>query len=924
MDSDFEALRRDEVKQYIEERYGQQQVCSLGTYITLQAKAAFRDFAKIVGLPRGSVELVSAIIESEAERRDPSWTRIMEIAQKVPAFKAIVKRHPEIMEWMRLCLGSPRGQGVHACGMIILPSHLHIKTEFPVRKGEKDGRETLVSEWEGSEMELAGYLKEDILGINQLDKFRRIITLVKEYYKEDVDIYSIPLDEPQVYKMFCQGFNGDVFHLGSKGLTAYGKEVQPAVIEDLIAMIALYRPGPMESGTHHQFVRMRKGGEQPTYHPLLEDITRDTLGLLIYQEQIIQAATKIGNLSLAEGDEVRRNLTKKREELKDSRDRFIAGYLEKGIDESKASEVWDVMVRFASYGFNKCISGRERIRSGRRWVPTVEEMYLIKNDAKYAARTGHLALHGAYKYGGYGRSYSLNREGRLVVNTIENIRPAGLRRTYRITLSSGRSICTTDNHGYPTPKGKRLLSELKVGDELFVKGEYQQERYGSYNSESLGINSEKGKMGFQRREGTGYLKFVEYRSNHKKDYCELCGKSESHLEVHHKDGTLLNNELENFITLCSSCHKKEHYKLGRNRRGERGLPVILDKIVSIEFECEEMTYDVTMRDPYHTFINDDGIVTCNSHAAVYASTGYISQYLKWKYPLAYWTAAFEMVSDPEKIPGYMSEINRSNLGISVAVPDVNHSTARFFTNVEQRKIFWALTSIKYCGEGAVEGILAEREKNGEYFTMEEFYSRVHGSKINRRTVENLIYAGAFDILENISQPSQRLEVLVKFYEIAKIAKKDRIELLAKIEQTPEMFEDWWWFLRQRDVCGMGTFDFKSLIQLIQDREHRYQEIASITHSDYPVSKAVGGIVVEVVERESKKGKFCQVKIEENYEPLWIVFWSEIWQKKEVRDRVLNSKGGILTATGLLQYDSYKKEMVLQTTRDSVINVYKNS
>ena len=293
IDTDFEAARRDDVKRYMEDKYGHDKVCSLGAYTSLQMKAVFRDFCKLRGVPVATMEYLSNLMfelrdNKNARATKAPWEYIFKLASRSSVLYDFVQEHAEMIEETKLCHAAPRAASVHPCATLILPPGESIYTSVPIRKAEVNGAETIVSEWEGPYVEMAGYLKEDVLGIQQLDKFRMIVNLIKENYGEDVDIYSFPLDQPEVYEMFSKGLNGDVFHLGSKGLTAFCIQVGPDNVRELCAMLALFRPGPMDSNFHMEYVALKNGEREVEYMPGLEGITKETFGLLAYQEQIMQ------------------------------------------------------------------------------------------------------------------------------------------------------------------------------------------------------------------------------------------------------------------------------------------------------------------------------------------------------------------------------------------------------------------------------------------------------------------------------------------------------------------------------------------------------------------------------------------------------------------------------------------------------------
>lgn len=880
----------------------------------------------------GTVELISKLIGISTEDgkffREP-WEYIFQSCLKNIIIKQFVELNPDIIQDIELILGQPKAASVHACATLILPENESIFTSVPIRQGEVNGEKLLVSEWEGEFIEKAGYLKEDILGINQLDKFRMIINLVRENYKENIDLYSIPLDQSEVYKMFGEGQSGDVFHLGSKSLTKYGVEVQPDKIEDLIAMLAVYRPGPIEGNAHNEFVLLRHGDKKPNYYLGTEEITKETYSLIIYQEQIMQICQKIGSFSLIEADDIRKAMGKLDQNLLDSyKERWFSGALENGYSEQVVSELWDKMVAFGGYAFNKCFAGSEKIKrvstNQYNLSLSIEEMYLIKNDIDYAKKTNHLELHSRYIRDGYGLCLSLDKDSRLVKNKIVDIRDEGFREVWEVTTVSGRTTRVTSNHKFPTSNGEKKLSEIDINkDLLFIKGEYEDTQTKYHLTDSRVNNFPKpGVKGFQFKDFSATRELERFTLKKKSSACDLCNTFSKRMEVHHKDGNSTNNDTSNFMWLCPSCHKKEHYKMGRVRRSEKGYPTYFEKIEKVESVGVEHVYDVEVSGGVsHTLVLESNIVASNSHSAAYAITGYICQYLKWKYPLPYWITALEFASD-DNVLRYLSEIIKSN-SIEIAPPDINKSDVKFKADFETNKILWSISKVKQCGPVAVQNIFEEREKNGQFFSLEEFLERIEKSKVNKSVVENLILAGAFDSLEGVKQSSER-RVLIKEYREKMGIKVDPSKDWFMLNSSESYFyENWFWDLLQKQISGLAFFDYYSLLQnKINWNLRKYVEVSEINNLidvEQKRKKIVTvGFIQEIEERESKKGSWMKVLIEQNYEFVWLYIWSELYDKfaKQIR----NSEGNILIFNGRVVFDEFKKENIVQAEEDFQIEI----
>ena len=355
VDVDFEGADKDNVKRYIEEKYGKNHVCSIGSYTRMKLKTCIKDFSRVKGLDFGYVNRVTTSIPDTVH--DAEFEDLFEYACKEPVIYKFIQENPDVVINTKHALNCAKAGSIHPSAVIIVPdkdeegNEMDIFDWMPIKK--IDG--FLVSEWEGKYMERAGFLKEDILAISQLDKFRDIIRLIKANGKEVIDLRDIPLNEPEVFEYFQNGWNEDVFQFGTSGLKTYSVKVKPSHIEHLIAMNALFRPGPMESRAHEKFAEFKNNPKaKPTYDFGLREVTESTKGLYVYQEQIMKAVHVLGNLSLVEADEVRTVMKKfDAKKMKTFEDKFIQGAQDNGCPEQEAKDIWKKLNAFSSYGFNK-------------------------------------------------------------------------------------------------------------------------------------------------------------------------------------------------------------------------------------------------------------------------------------------------------------------------------------------------------------------------------------------------------------------------------------------------------------------------------------------------------------------------------------------------------------------------------------------
>jgi DNA polymerase-3 subunit alpha len=355
IDIDFPSDKRDQIKDYMKDKYGIDYVCSIGTYGRLKLKSAMKDFARVKGMKFSYVNYITKIVDDQL---DYEWDDLIMYAlekNNIDLYN-FVQNNGQLCNNIKFVLGQAKTTSVHASAVIILPRvdkngrQMDIFDWLPVRK--IDG--VLVSEWEGKYIDRAGFLKEDILGLSQLDKFRYMLDLIKKNHNKDVILDKIPLDDRLTYKLFQKGFNEDVFQFNSSGLKAFSRDVRPDCIEDLTAMNALYRPGPMESNAHKDFADIKHGKKKPVYDFGLKSVTEKTSGLYVYQEQIMQATVVLGGMTLVEADEIRTTIKKfDKVKLASYGEAFVKGAIKNGCPAKDAEKIWNKLLAFAGYGFNK-------------------------------------------------------------------------------------------------------------------------------------------------------------------------------------------------------------------------------------------------------------------------------------------------------------------------------------------------------------------------------------------------------------------------------------------------------------------------------------------------------------------------------------------------------------------------------------------
>ena len=646
LDTDVQGSRRDEVKRYIESRYGAQNVCSIGTYGTFKLKAAFRDICRMKGVPAQQMNYFAAMLE--LRESDGDINQLFIDASRIPALKDFIEEYGEAINDIGLIFEQPKNASIHAAGVVITPSEggMTIFDWMPTKM--MDG--VLISEWEGPELETAGFLKEDILGIKQLDKFGDIFKLMKNNGKKIPSFESINYDDKNVLKLFHKGWNQDLFHFGSVGLTSYSQDVKPDSFEELVAMIALYRPGAMEFGAHESYVKIKQGKKKPEYDWGTEEITKSTYGLYTYQEQAMKMCQVLAGFSLTEADDVRKYVGKKQmDKLVKVKDRFVKGCVERGCVEYEAVKIWSKIEAFGSYAFNR------------------------------------------------------------------------------------------------------------------------------------------------------------------------------------------------------------------------------------------------------------------SHSLVYAMTGYFCQYLKYYFPMEFWTVSLQYAEEDE-IPKRISEIRKFK-NIKILPPDINRSQRTFTSDFSTNTIYWSLGKIKFAGETAINALIEEREKNGQFFDIKEFSSRINKSKVNKRVVTNLILSGCFDQLHKVEVPYQRREILREFLK----------EEFPKEYDTRDLF---FWFKKQKEVSQSGYYDYSEAVanSMIPFAPQRYlQPDRILVMENVDKVAVVVGLLIDVLVKKSKKGEFAQLIIDHNNEIVEVTLWNEVWIR--YKTELLQSINRGVICLGKVTADKYKKHNIIHSTEETVVEIF---
>ena len=348
IDIDFEKERRGEVIEYVKQRYGNENVCQIGTFGTLAARAAIKDTGRALGIPLARVNQITEMVPDELK------ITIAKALDKSADLKQTYDGDPEIRELLDLAMkieGLARNVGTHAAAVVIADKPL---SEY-VPLTRVPGKQDVITQWSMGDVEASGLLKMDFLGLRNLTMLSRSVQLIEQTTGKKVDPLKFPLDDKETYLLLQRGETKGVFQLESGGIRDLLTRMKPDCFHDIIATAALYRPGPLEGGMVDTYVNIKHGREQPEYkHEVLKDILEETNSVMVYQEQVMRILNRLGGVPLAKAYTCIKAISKKKEALiNQNHEIFVNGAVESGLAKKDAEDIWNLIVKFAGYGFNK-------------------------------------------------------------------------------------------------------------------------------------------------------------------------------------------------------------------------------------------------------------------------------------------------------------------------------------------------------------------------------------------------------------------------------------------------------------------------------------------------------------------------------------------------------------------------------------------
>ena len=350
IDVDFCYERRDEVIRYIKDKYGEDKVAQIITFGTLKGKQAIKDVGRALEFSYGETDRIAKLYPAPKQGKDHPLETALDMEPRLREVRERGEREQKLFTHSLKLEGLLRHASKHAAGIVIAPTPLVEHLPLYV-----DKEKNVLTQYSGPDVDTIGLIKFDFLGLKTLTLIHDVVRRIKESRDTFIDLSTIPISDRPTYRALTHGDTVGVFQMEGSGIRKLITQLKPSCFEDIFAVIALFRPGPLDSGAAEQFIKRKHGKEAVSYpHPLLEPVLKETYGVTIYQEQVMQIAQTLAGYSLSDADNLRRAMGKKKKEvMQEERTKFLKGASENKIKDKLAGEIFDAMETFAAYGFNK-------------------------------------------------------------------------------------------------------------------------------------------------------------------------------------------------------------------------------------------------------------------------------------------------------------------------------------------------------------------------------------------------------------------------------------------------------------------------------------------------------------------------------------------------------------------------------------------
>lgn len=854
VDTDFAASRRDEVVDYVKDKYGEDHIANIITFNKFLSKTALADMARIYNIPVFESNKATKLIPEIKPNQGASLSDIYDEKSKIYTQAAEFRKLMEEEKWKpviaaaRAIEGRIKTTGVHACG-IIMSSH-PITDAAPMTYKHKPSKPwgSSCCQWTYEELESIGLIKMDFLSLSDLDIVGdTLANIMHTHDGKTVDIDALvhgPMDDKPTYDMLSRGETLNVFQLSSAGMQALFKRMHPKKFEDIQASVALYRPGPMGMDAHNQYAD-RAAGKAPAYvinerldkvfkNSPVDDVLKNTENLVLYQEQIMNISRFLSDFSWGDADALRKGMGhKKMDVLNAMEPKFINNAVAKGYPREETTELWEYLKKFGEYGFNSCFDGRTLV-----CVSIGDDDYeKMRVEDIYREHESGAPLNISI--------LSMYPDGSIKPHKVKSITKQPLKAvTYTIRTESGKYCNVTGNHRLLTTAGYGTIDDgtLHVGAELMIDDDWNRRLpletletrrnnalIASMDEHTRQVNSERMKeyqstLSYEDR--CAHQQAIQRLHPDRNDN-SVKAMYDAHLNAHDNgalngygimtrlsDGRLCDSRVEaqageyllsrgvdfelhkpltnkdGQVKYCDFYADGIYFEMDGLRRGRQyfvdnkygdDIPFVYmtpadyidtidaalmrhhvsngDRIISIEptktlesgKPMRQTVYDIEMEHDGPANFIMQGIVSHNSHAASYAIISYETAYLKCHYPAEFMAAVLtdkiRKSKDVDDVKNAIREVRE--IGLKVGAIDIDNSdvgvSAVKKTSPDDPDIVFGISGIKGVSIGTAQEFVAARAKHdGKYTSVDDFMRSLPASLINKKFIDGLAGAGAFD------------------------------------------------------------------------------------------------------------------------------------------------------------------------------------
>ena len=659
IDIDFNDQKRHLVVDYLARKYGADCVAHIGNINRLKPRSVMAHVAKKMGIPHGATFSVTNVLIEYSSGDSRYGKGLEDTLTGTQPGKDFLERYPEAVLMGEL-ENHASHTGVHAAGIIV--SNEPVVEFCTVHDG--------IAHVDKKDAEYLNLLKIDALGLRTLGVIEDAGCVTNE------QLYALEFNDPNVLRIFDQGKFSGLFQFEGGAQRRVSLQVPITDFKKIDHVTALARPGPLGGGAAGSYINRNLGAEEVTYrHPSMKEYLGDTMGVVLYQEQVMRIVRELGCFSWEETSTIRKAMSgRKGKEFFDQRGRmFVEGAATHGINEEEAKQIWDEICSFGAWGMNKCISLNSKIKLAHpnQFLgadPTIEALYKYYKEAPTAWIRQRNAMP---------KLLAVGEDGIARPTQAVDIIKTGEKPCVRLTFEDGRVVECTKEHKFIINGEWQACGKAKPGDEFDASERLSRIKNHAFNPGGKGWR--KGRQGgagdsINRRDPTAR----NFRAEMRGKPCSRCGEHKQRMVVHHNDHCHGKERPQDLAWLCDGCHKKVHVDAGDwlppyARGWERAEPAVL---VSTEDAGIQQTYDIEMPEPNHNYVLANGIVTHNSHTTSYAMISYWCAYMKCYHPLEYAAACLRSAKDDEQTVEILRELSAEGVHVTPFDPqlsDINWS-----------------------------------------------------------------------------------------------------------------------------------------------------------------------------------------------------------------------------------------------------------